>query len=191
MKLDLRGYTRMLGENNIRVLYSGPLWANGIDGMAEMLIKRLEFDEVPFCASQAVFSVFVEQINNMMMYSAEKERKNDTDGNLTEVSKGVFVLGVHENSYFIQTGNLVTNNNAKILEERINHLNTLGKTQLRKYLKACMKADNDNPESKGAGLGLIVVARSASAPIEYEFTPYDEHLQYLSVYVKIEQGGKK
>jgi hypothetical protein len=46
----------MLSENNIHVIYSGPIWSSGIDGIAEMLIKRLEFDDMPFSASQSVFS---------------------------------------------------------------------------------------------------------------------------------------
>jgi hypothetical protein len=181
----------MLNDNNVNVIYSGPIWANGIDGLAEMLIKRLEFDDLPFTATQAVFSIFIEQINNMMMYSAEKDKKNDAEGNLLEISKGVFILGVQGTSYFIQSGNLVTNYSAGILKERIDHLNTLDKKELRRYHKERLKAENDNPESQGAGIGLIEVARRSSSPIEYEFEPHDDERQHFTMYITVQQGGEE
>jgi len=190
MKFNMLEYKKMLSDSDISVIYSGPIWASGIDGLADMMLKRLEFDEVSTSASQSVFSVFIEQINNMMMYSAEKDSKSDTEGNAVEVSKGIFILGVQKDSYFIQTGNLVSNYSAEILKERIDYLNTLDKQELRQYQRERMKADNDNLESKGAGLGLIVVARRATSPIEYEFEPYDDQRQYFTMYISIGQGDK-
>jgi len=191
MKFNILEYNKMLNDNGINVIYSGPIWANGIDGLADMMLKRLEFDEASTSASQSVFSVFVEQINNMMMYSAEKDKRSDNEGNSLEVSRGVFILGIEKDSYFIQTGNLVSNYSAEILKERIDYLNTLDKKELRRYQRERMKADNDNPESRGAGLGLIVVARRASSPIEYKFEPYDDQRQFFSMYISIGQGDKE
>jgi hypothetical protein len=181
----------MLSDNNIHVVYSGPIWASGVDGMAEMLTKRLEFDDLPLSASQSVFSIFVEQVNNMMMYSAEKETKNDSEGHLQEISKGTIILGTQDNTYFVQSGNVVSNNNARILKSRIDYLNTLNKKELRQYHKERIKSENDNPESKGAGIGLIEIARRSSFPIEYEFEAYNDELQYFSMYITITQGGKE
>jgi len=190
MKFDVQQYNRMMVENHIDVIYSGPIWANGIDGMAEMLLKRLEYDDIPMTASQSVFSVFIEQMNNMLMYSAEKERHTGSDGNQIETSRGMYILGVKNSAYFIQSGNVVTPRNAEILKQRIDHLNTLDKKELRQYYKQQMKADNNNPESKGAGIGLIEIARRATEPIEYKFEPLDNGLQYFSLYITIKQGGK-
>jgi len=189
MKFDVRQYSKMLDDNDIQVIYSGPIWASGIDGLAEMMIKRLEFDDLPFTASQAVFSIFVEQINNMMMYSAEKNQKDCNDGEPHEVSKGTFILGVQGMNYFVQCGNLVSNENAEILKERINHLNTLDKAGLRQFYKERMKAENLNPNSKGAGLGLIEVARRSASPIEYWFEPHDGLKQYFTMYVTVTNSG--
>jgi len=189
MKFDVRQYGKMLDDDNIRVIYNGPIWEHGIDSLAELLSKRLEHDDVPFAASQAVFSVFVEQVNNMKMYSAEKMLKKSPEGNTLEVSKGIFILGIQETTIFIRCGNLVTSNSAELLKTRIDHLNTLDKKGLRQYYKERMNAVNDNPESKGAGLGLIEIARRASSPIEYEFEPYDANRKYFSMYVIIQLGG--
>jgi hypothetical protein len=181
----------MLDNYHVKVIYSGPLWASGIDGMAEMLLKRLEFDDIPLNAFQSVFSIFVEQMNNMMMYSADKERRTNSEGNPLEISKGIFILGVQDTEYFIQCGNVVTNYSAEILKTRIDYLNTLDKKGLRQYYKQQMHAENSNLESKGAGVGLIEIARRASAPIDYEFEPYGNGLQYFTIYITVQQGGKQ
>jgi len=181
----------MLDENHIEVIYCGPIWASGIDGMAEMLLKRLAYDDPPLSASQAVFSVFVEQMNNMLMYSAEKERHTYHDGTVAEVSRGIYILGIKDSTYFIQTGNAVTSCSASILKERLDYLNSLDKKELRQYYKERMKAENDNPESRGAGIGLIEIARRATEPIGYSFEPLDGGLQYFTMFITIGQGGKE
>jgi hypothetical protein len=188
MMIDARQYSKLLEDNNIRMVYSGPIWANGIDGMAEMLSKRMEFDEMPLSASRSVFSIFVEQINNMMMYSAEKEEKHTHEGATLEVSKGIFIMGVQDDCYFVESGNKVTDKSAEILKNRLDYINTLDKKQLRQYYKEQMYAD-ENSESRGAGIGLIEIARRASGPIEYDFEPCGEGLQYFTMFATVRQEG--
>jgi hypothetical protein len=188
MKFDVREYSKMLDENRIHLIYSGPIWPDGVDGIAEMLIKRLELDEIPLHASQSVFSIFVEQINNMLMYSADKEQRNSPEGGKIELSKGIFIVGLQDKTYFIQSGNVVSDSNAELLKKRIDYLNTLDKNELRQFYKQQMRSENDNPESKGAGLGLTEIARRASGPIEYKFEHHGEGLKYFTAYVTVKQG---
>jgi len=191
MIFDIKKYNSMLTENGIDVIYSGPIWADGIGSMAEMLIKRLEYDGIPLSALQSVFSAFVEQMNNILMYSAEKKYRENTDRKRREVSKGIFVLAVRNSAYIVQTGNFVTPSSAEILKARLDHLNTLDKKELRQYYKQQLLADNNNPESKGAGIGLIEIARRASEPIDYKFETLDDGRIYFSMYVTINQKGKE
>jgi hypothetical protein len=191
MKFDARRYEKMLEDNHIQVIYSGHIWASGVNSLAEMLLNRLVFDDMPFSTSQSIFSIFIEQINNMMMYSADKERKTDSSGNQLEISRGIIILGVQDMTYFIQCGNMVSDKNAEILKARIDYLNTLDKKELRQFYKQQLNAENDNPESKGAGIGLIEIARRASGPIVYEFEPLSDGLQYFSMYITVKQGEKE
>jgi len=185
MRLNILEYSKLLAEHNISIIYSGPLWAEGIDGLAEFLQKRLDMDKMSLSASQAVFSVFVEQMNNMLMYSAEKERREHPETGTLETSNGIFVLGSQDKSYYVQTGNVIKNNSVGLLKERIDFLNTLDKQELRQFYKEQMKTENDNPESRGAGLGLTEIARRATSKIEYEFIPYGEGLSYFTMYVTV------
>jgi hypothetical protein len=145
---------------------------------------------MPLSASQAVFSIFVEQINNMMMHSAEKEEKHTNEGETLEVSKGIFILGVQDDHYFVQSGNVVSEKNAEILKTRLDYLNTLDKKELRQYYRQQMYADVDG-ESGGAGIGLIEIARRAAGPVEYEFESCDDGLLYFTMFATVKQGGKE
>lgn len=182
---DMLEYYSMLRKNNVNIIYSGPIWSDGVEGIGGTLRKRLELDALPLSASQSVFSVFVEQMNNMLMYSAEKQQFSSEEKNSLDVSTGVFILGASNKKYFLQSGNVMKTENVQSMRERIDYLNTMDKTQLRKYYKQQMKEENKNPESRGAGLGLIEIARRASSPIEYEFTPLEDGRAFFAMYVEI------
>jgi hypothetical protein len=185
MKIDILAYNQMLIDNNISIIYSGPLWAEGIDGMAEFIQRRLDKDELTLNASQSIFSVFVEQVNNMLMYSVEKEQSDNPEKHCPAAAKGIFMMGKHDNTYFLQTGNYMKTSSVDLLKGRIDHLNTLDKQELRQFFKEQRKAEDNNPESKGGGIGLIEVARRATSKIDYEFIPHREGLTYFTMYVTI------
>lgn len=185
MLFDMLEYCKMLEKNHLNIIYSGPLWMDGVEGIAAILKKRMAYDELPLSASQAVFSVFVEQINNMLMYSADKESPGQPENAFGEASKGTFVLGKMGKTYFLQSGNVMSSDSIDMIRDRIDYLNTLDKPGLRKYYKEMIRQENRNPLSRGAGLGLIEIARRSSSKIEYDFTPLDEDKCFFSMYVEI------
>jgi len=179
------GWHKMLNNNKITLVYSGPLWSEGIGGIAGTLKKRMEFDKMPLQTAQKVFSVFIEQMNNMLMYSAEKELFFVENGKDSEAPKGTFILGREGKKYFIQTGNAVKNEAVNLIKNRIDYLNTLDKIEIRKYYKEQLRNGDTNPESKGAGLGFIEIARRISSKIEYSFESYEEGLTYFTLFAAI------
>jgi hypothetical protein len=178
-------YSNALKKLNITISYNGPLWSDGIKGIAEMVKTSLSHEDLPGKASKTIFSVFVEQVTNMLMYSAEKERFDKTE--TEEASTGMLVLGHKDNMHFIQTGNTIKNESVEFVKNKIEHLNSLDKKELRQYHREAMRSENENPESKGGGLGLIEIARRVTGPIVYNFEPIDEWLSYFTMYVEIAQ----
>ena len=188
MTFDMIGWYNAINEKNITLVYSGPLWSEGICGIAGTLKKRMEFDKIPFSTSQEVFSVFVEQMNNMLMYSEETESFEFSDNGSSKQPKGTFILGREGGAFFIQTGNVMRSDNVELVKNRIDYLNTLDKKALRNFYKEQMHTADNNPASKGAGLGFIEIARRISSKIDYLFTPCGDNLTFFSLYVII--GGK-
>ena len=182
----------MLDGRNITLLYSGPLWQEGISEIAGTLKNRLEFDGMTLHASQEIYSVFIEQMNNMLMYSAEKTEFKIIDRDNRESPKGTLIVGErgsggarNAKSYFIQTGNFMENKNVEYLKNKIEHLNTLDKNELHLLFKEQMKKINSGANSKGSGLGFIEIARRISSKMEYSFIPYKDDLTFFILYVTI------
>jgi len=191
--LDLREYAGIVDKLNIKVIYSGPMWDDGIKGLAEMVKTHLSHDQVHGNASKAIFSVFVEQVTNMLMHSVEKEQYSQPpDNEVIDVPIGTVIMGNKtdkRDTFFVQTKNAVNDKNVKFLSERIDHLNTLDKQGLRQFYKEMIRRDNTNPDSQGAGLGLIEIARRATAPLGYSFEPISDGMSFFTLYVEITQEG--
>ena len=187
MVIDMREYAGRIRSQNISILYTGPMWNDGVKSIAELVRTNLSHEELPGSAAKSIFSVFVEQVTNMCMYSSEKEEYICPEKGPVDISMGMLVLGRKDNIYFIQTGNAVNDANAKIIKERIDYLNTLDKKSIRQYYKEQMRSENENPESKGAGLGLTEIAKRATAPIAYTFEPLENGNAYFTMYVEIGQ----
>ena len=185
MKPDILRYSKMLEDNHVYIVYSGPMWTEKLEAFAEMLQKWLDLEDISSSTSQSIFSVFIEQMNNMIMHSEKEEYCNLSGNKCFKISKGIFIFGRHDKTYFIQSGNVMKSSQTELLKSRIDYLNTLDKKELQQYYKQQIKAENDNPESKGAGLGLIEIAKQASSRIDYEFTPYGDDLSYFTMYVTI------
>ena len=186
MIIDMLQYYNIIKKHNINIIYNGPIWADGVEGIGHTLRKRLEFDELPLVTSQSIFSVFVEQMNNMVHYSADKQQFSlESTGEEFDIATGVFVLGAIDKKYFIQCGNKIKNDQTQMIKERIDYLNTLDKTELRKYYKEKIKAENDNPDSKGAGIGLIEIAKRSSSKMEYSFVPMEDGYSFFTLYVTV------
>ena len=182
MMTDMMEFYNMTKKCNLDIIFSGALWDDSIEGIGEILRKRMAFEEMSLSASQAVFSVFVEQMNNMLMYSEERQKNENRPG---AVPKGVFLLGSRDGVYIAQSGNVMKNKNVAWIKDRIDHLNTLDKPDLRKYYMEQIRAENAHAESKGAGIGLIEIAKRVNAPIEYEFKPYGDGLTFFTMCVTI------
>ena len=178
-------YYSAANEYNCDIIYCGPIWSDGIEGIGNTLRMQMGHDELPLSLSQSVFSVFVEQMNNMLHYSSEKQYFTTFGDTHPGISKGAFILGSKNKRYFAQSGNVMKNEHVAYIKSRIDYLNTLDKDGLRKFYKEQIKGDNPHNESKGAGLGLIEIARRSNSPIEYRFEPYKDGQTFFTMFVTI------
>ena len=186
MIANMMEYYKMIHDNNISIIYNGPIWSGGVEQLGQTLRTRLEIEDLPLSISQAVFSIFVEQMQNMLHYSADKELFCKEGSNEEfQISTGVFILGIKDKKYFVQCGNKILNDHVAPIRDQIDRLNTMDKVELRKYYKERMRAENDNPESKGAGIGLIEIARRASSKMEYDFTPMGDGYSFFTLYAMV------
>jgi hypothetical protein len=163
--LDFRNQFQAQG---ITFCYSGFMTEDLLLGIGTTIKKKLEMSELDKKKCKTVFSVFVEQMQNVIRYSAERETHFDN----TDMSYGIMAVGDVDGKVFVTCGNMVQAADAQHLKAGLDKIKSLDKDGLKALWKETLKGDT--PEgSKGAGVGFIDIARRAEGGIEYGFVPVD------------------
>lgn len=183
MDMSLYELYKNLKAKNIMLCYCGAIAQASMEGLGDTLRKNLECEEADNATTLTVFSIFVEQIQNILNYSAEKLSKNEEDE--LELRIGIVVIGREEaGNYFIYCGNRIFNKDIAKINDHLEHIRNLSKEELKALYKERRRMDRQ-PGSKGAGLGLIEMARRASEPISYSFEKVNEDLSFFSIKVVV------
>lgn len=183
MNLSLYQLYTELRAKRILFCYSGPIAQTSIEGVGVTLRRNLEAEEAGNTTTLSVFSIFIEQVQNILNYSAEKLNRDEQDEN--ELRVGIVVIG-HEESgdYSICCGNKIYNRDVSKLENSIENIRNRSKDELKILYKERRKMESESG-SRGAGLGLIEMARRSSEPISYSFEKIDEEFSFFSIKVVV------
>lgn len=133
--------------------------------------------------SHNVFSVYIEQAQNIKTYFLKKALGKDQLEISRRAFESIIVIGRQKERFFVCSGNLVHNEDVAKLKERIDYLNTLTKEQLKQFYKATLRKTGNTSES--AGLGIIDMARKAAFPLEYMFMARDEQYSFFTLKVSL------
>ena len=183
MELSLYDIYRDLKMKKIIFCYSGPIAQSSIEGIGSTLRRNLAMDDAGHGTVLSVFSIFIEQVQNVLNYSAE--RLGTQKDQEQEQRIGVVVIGREENDdYVIYCGNQVYNVDIPRMQDQIELVIKLDKDQLKTLYKERRKMAAP-PGNKGAGLGLIEMARKSGQPLEYVFIPIDEMVSFFSIKVVV------
>ncbi len=133
-----------------------------------------------------IFSIFVEMTQNVLHYSAEKEPIAD---GLETAGVGVIIVTETADCYLISSGNLVDSNQADQLDQQCTLINSLNTQELKEFYNERRKAAA-HEGSKGAGLGLIDIARKSDRPLEHVVSPIDASHSFFTLTATIEKAER-
>lgn len=162
---------------------SGPLSQNMIVEIGNALKYKMRLKEAGETTILRVFAIVIEQAQNILRYSAERIKM---DNQVIEDNSGIgnMVIGYENEHYYVLCSNVVKNDDASILEEKLAKIRSMNKDELKNYYKEQRKKSFDsNPTS--AGLGFIEIARKAYKPIEFSLDKKDEKTSIFSMKVII------
>ncbi|MGD9502090.1 MAG: SiaB family protein kinase [Methyloceanibacter sp.] len=170
--LDLRG---TLHEQGVVFAYCGYVTEPVLSGVGEALKQKLTIDDADTKTLRSVFAIFVEQMQNMIRYSAEKVAAApppaDDAKALKEIRYGILTIGREGDDYVVCAGNLVARADVERLRAKLARIRGMSKDELRALYKEQLRAAPEQG-SKGAGLGFVEIARRASKPIEFDFAEF-------------------
>jgi hypothetical protein len=162
--------------------FTGYLSEGVLFALGETLKQKLALDATDPNTNKRVFSVFVEQVQNVIRYSTDRA-EGDVPARV-ELSSGTVTVGRTDEKFFVTCGNMVRADDVGRLRERLELLNQMDKEALKQYYREKLKEPPEE-QSKGASIGLIEIARRASEPIEFDFFPVSADTAFfcMKVYV--------
>lgn len=173
-----------LREDGIIFCYSGYMTEDVLFSIGKAIKEKLIIDDTDKSVIRLVFSMFVEQVQNVIRYSDELESRQ-TEEEILELRYGVLAVGRLANDHqegrvFVAVGNMVKNEDVKPLNDSLSHIKTLDADGLKHLYKKTLKGET--PEgSKGAGVGFIDIARKSKNNFDYDFFKVDDSMSFFTV----------
>jgi hypothetical protein len=186
-ELELLEYYKKMCERHIVLDFQGAMSQDMLVGMAELIKSTPHRDLKKPTLIKKVFAVFIEMAQNIAHYSAERIHLNSKYQN--GVGAGIIVVTENQKIYTVTSGNLVNTSTITQITQRCDAINKMDREELKQFYKQQIKATRPS-NRRGAGVGLIDIARKSGNSIQYKVTPVDDLNSFLVLSVKIHEEKK-
>lgn len=127
-----------------------------------------------------VYTLSVECLENIFRHAD----LNDKTANLVKEYPPRFIVEKISDSFIIHTGNIVFNKNIENIIERIEKLNELEQEEINVLYKKSL-SNAEISEKGGAGLGLIVMAKTTGRKIRFDFEKINVKFSYFAMQLNL------
>ncbi|WP_233234124.1 biofilm regulation protein kinase SiaB [Bordetella sp. LUAb4] len=176
---DLYALRERFNQDRTLLCFNGPISRSLIEEIGNALKNYLEIDQARPAEAMDVFSAYIEMTQNIRNYALEKGY-GEADAAAT-----VVIARDPEGRYTVTVGNRVELADGERLLRRVEELATMDKAQLKATYKTQLRQPRDPSAATGAGLGLIDLARRATAGIEATLSPHGDGRGFFSLSVVI------
>lgn len=159
-------------ESGVLFFYSGEFTPAVVNTAAEMLKHRMSEQDASSAAKRKLFSTFVEMAQNILHYALPES------SDPAPVKHGSIAVGRDEEAgqnphFWIMCSNRVDSAHVPRITEKLEAVRSMSLEEIkRSYREQLHNTQHESSDaiSKGAGLGLLTIARDSSAPLEYGFS---------------------
>lgn len=166
-----------LNENKVVLSFTGSFSQRIIEEIGEALKEYLKCKDNSKGTMYKVFSVFIEQTQNVKNYAYSLDKNGEKDKVLYS---SVVLIGEEPDHFFICSGNLINKNHKEKLENKLKIIKNSNKSELKNLYKSILR-DEIIKENNSAGLGLYEIAKNSNQKIEYKFTEIDEYYYFFTL----------
>lgn len=163
------------------VRFNGHLDRRAVDDILMELQEKLEKLDLQIAVRKRVYSASVECLDNIFKHAGW----DTVHEKLNNRYPSFFRLSVEDGIYRIEISNVVRDADIGYIEQRLNHLNKLNREELNELFKETLQRGGGLTEKGGAGLGLIVLAKTTSEPMEYNFRSIGRDHSYFTLVIHI------
>lgn len=178
--IHLQQLKKSLEEYKVLICFSGQFSQGIVEQLCEFIKEQMTEGEGAKYNPMKVISIFVEQAQNIINYNLENKNHRYYD---QIVESSIVTIGKTADGFFVTSGNILDKRDFEPLVEKIKFLDSLDSVELKKHYKEVMRKDTPAVNGRGAGLGLIQMARKAKSPIEYMNYSVNDQLIYFQINV--------
>ncbi|NDV18647.1 hypothetical protein GO013_04335 [Pseudodesulfovibrio sp. JC047] len=184
MRTNLFKYYDEMKQDGVFLYFNGPVSQRVVEGLADSMRSKMRAEEAGMGVMQRVFSILVEQMQNIVRYSSDRHVDSTDSGG--EMAHGQVVVGREmDGSFFVACGNKVSAKDCATLTASLQVLRSMNKDELKAYYRERRKS-GECVTDKGAGLGLVEMARKAFRPMDFDIVPVDGGTSFFSMKVVIQ-----
>lgn len=159
-----------LYDNNVLFSYYGFIDSSVLEQVLQITKSKLEYNkESPFVIAK-IYDTINECVENIIEHNFFPE-----DAILHY--KSLLLVAQKDNSYSIDTINVINANQKKNIDEQLIFLNAKSKDELRVLKEQITENNTANAKPEGTGLGLINLLLK-SDNCEYQFVPYEHNFLF-------------
>ncbi|CUB06351.1 biofilm regulation protein kinase SiaB [Marinomonas fungiae] len=174
---DLYELRQRFDNERILLCFNGPISRSLIEEIGNALRNYMKTEQASPVATLDVFAVYIELTQNIRHYAQTSQ--------LAGADTATVVVSYRDGHYNVSAGNLVRIEDGEAVLKQITALAQLDKTELKKAYKEQLRKPRDEQATTGAGLGLIDIARKASAPVMSSLKTLENGTGYFSLSVQI------
>ncbi|ARP83749.1 hypothetical protein CAL12_25025 [Bordetella genomosp. 8] len=176
---DLYALRERFNQDRTLLCFNGPISRSLIEEIGNALKNYLETQEARPAEAMDVFSAYIEMTQNIRQYALQ-QGYGDADAAAT-----VVISRDQEGRYTVSAGNRVEPADGERLVARVHQLAAMDKAELKAAYKTQLRQPRDPAATTGAGLGLIDLARRATAGIEASLSSHGDGRAFFSLSVVI------
>ncbi len=155
-------------RRNVLFYHKGYFSHHIVAAMGEVVRLQLEVAGVSGPTRRKLFSSFIELSQNIIHYSQDALQPDGSGhGGIREGAVCISKDGEHHVMWCV---NPIDTNQVEGLRGKLEPLRNMSLDEIRQAYRQSLRAETP-PDSKGAGLGFLTMARDASAPLEFAFHP--------------------
>lgn len=166
-------YYQLIQNEKILLCYKGAIDGEAVTALVKLMEKNISLSGEKLTIRKKVINILVEALQNVLNYFAEESLDKSFE------NESFVIVTCTKQEYEITIGNYISAHRMKTLKKRIDNVNMMSVEDLQKVYLDIL----ENPKvsmSRGAGLGLIDMARRTQNKINYAFNEYDqEHILFM------------
>jgi hypothetical protein len=171
-----------LNKNGVIVSFTGIFSQSIIQEIGDALRKGMQNEDYMDRNYYNVFSIFIEQTQNITNYIGKKSMNEQIDSEF--MNSGIVSIGKANDKHFVYSANWVENSDVDSLIERLELVKSKNKDELKKLYNEQLRKNGDD-ETKGMGLGLLEMARKGTNSIEYSFSRKNHKYSFFTLNISI------